>query len=160
MTTNTLVAVPETNNGVVRGVSRVFFGLCALPGLLLVAGCTTGAGGNSLNGKVTLNGQPVNGIVTLTSTDGKEFSAPTAPDGSYTMVNLPKGQMKVSVKAGPSMGPPMGGKVIQPKDKEAIPGAPPADNRVAPPVKYANPDNGLTVDVKGGKQPHDIPLSP
>src|SRR4051812_18600270 len=53
---------------------------------------------NSVSGKVTLNGEPVSGVVIFVGADNKEYPSPIKPDGSYSVPNPPTGQVKILVK--------------------------------------------------------------
>jgi hypothetical protein len=73
----------------------------AASALLLVIGC---GGNGTVTGKVTLNGQPVPGGLVSVIPDGpdtEQFSAPSKGkierDGTYTVVNVPKGKAKITV---------------------------------------------------------------
>jgi len=115
-------------------------------------------GENKVSGSVTLNGKPVDGIVTFVYADGKEFMAPTNPDGSYTVINTPPGQAKVAIKAKP--GAASSGPLIPTKDTPTK-DAPQTmtTSGVAPPQKYQNvATSNLTYEVTKGKQQKDFPL--
>jgi hypothetical protein len=107
----------------------------------------------SVSGTVTLNNEPVSGVVVFVGPDGKEEEAPIAPDGEYVLPNAPLGRCKVKVKGFPgiSTGPPPKAAVILPDSAKMGP---------PPPARYADPDNGLTYEVRKGKQRFDIPLTP
>jgi len=121
--------------------------------VLGVSGCGTKGAANSVSGKVTLNDEPVKGLVVFVGADNKEVSAPTNPNGTYTLDNPPLGQVKVLVK---TVGP-VGVDTPPPKDAPNMPKA----GGVAPPAKYASAaTSGLTYEVKAGKHTYDIPLKP
>jgi hypothetical protein len=117
-----------------------------------VSGCgdgKKGAGdGDSVSGKVTLNGQAVAGQVVFIAADGKDYIAPIGEDGSYLAAGVPKGQAKILVK---------GASGVAPKGGADMPGS--GGKGVAPPAKYGVPGNGLTFDVTGGAQKRDIELT-
>jgi len=123
-----------------------------LGAILGVFGCGSGEGPaptNAVTGKCTFNGNPVNGTVVFVGSDGKEVSTPVSPvNGSYTIVNPPTGDVKVAVRGMAASLPP-------PPVKDM-----PAQQSlgVAPPAKYADPNNGLTFKVDKGRQTFDIPL--
>jgi len=139
--------------------SRRSLGLCLLLGLILTTGCGGGKSGSgtTVTGKVTLEGQPVNGIVHFVHATAPEATAPSGPDG-YTMINPPLGQVKVLVKAMPGAAAPG---AATPKGSPELPsmaGTSTAQG-VAPPAKYGHPGTSdITYEVKAGKQTFDIPL--
>jgi len=125
-------------------------------GMVLAVGCGGSKGSkDAVSGKVTLNGQAVSGEITFVASDGKEFKSPLAMDGGYSVLNVPKGEAKISVKTLGGIAPPS-------KDVKAeMPGMPAGGSGVAPPAKYGNPaTSGLTYTVKGGEEKHDITLTP
>src|SRR5947209_4907406 len=106
--------------------SRIPFGVVLVAAALLASGC--GGVRNSVSGKVTLGGRPVAGMVTFVGADGKEATAPVNPDGSYTVVNPPTGQVQVVVKNFPGMA---GGN--QPRPNPRLPQLPGVVVTAAPP---------------------------
>jgi len=122
----------------------------------LALGCG-GGGTNSVSGKVTYNGKGVAGTISFIGSDGKKVDAPLT-DGDYTINNPPLGQVKVAIMGMPDVG---SGATI-PKDLKAKTEVAAGDAKkfggVAPPMKYAAPYNGLTYEVKAGKQTHNIEL--
>jgi hypothetical protein len=125
--------------------------------LLWGTGCGPKGPKNSVSGKVTLNGKAVTGQVTFIGPDSKEITSAINPDGTYMIPDPPAGQAKIVVKGMPGM--PAGG--VPPPAGKSIdaPGATAAEMGVPPPAKYALPDNGLTFNVTGGKQTHNIELT-
>jgi hypothetical protein len=122
------------------------------PALAGVCGCVRSP--TSVSGRVTLNNEPVSGIVTFIGTGGEEASAPIAPDGEYVLPNPPLGPCKVTVKrfpGAPTGERPKGGPAVTIEMPRAGP---------PPPARYASVDNGLQFEVKQGKQKFDIPLKP
>ncbi len=122
--------------------------------LLVSSGC--GASKNTpaegVTGKVTLNSAPVSGELVFVTSDGSKLPTGIAPDGSYTVANLPKGELKILVMSNAPVN------VMLPKGAE-----PPAALQNAgtpPPAKYAKLNNGLKINVTGGFQTHDIELTP
>jgi hypothetical protein len=119
----------------------------------LGSGCSGRELPDTVSGKVTLQGKPVSGQVVFLSGDGKEFVAFTGgPDGSYTITNAPKGEVTVLIKGlgqtgqtASSRPPPVGPK--------------PVAGGVAPPARYAEP-NELKLVVVGGQQVQDFDLTP
>ena len=155
-----------------KGLRLFVTSLLLLPLLGLAVGC--GKGGGSLSGKVTYKGETVQRGIVHFFPEGKggDFSAPIKPDGTYSIANLPRGQVKIAVATGSSeppdlskrrgMGGGMAAKGME-KAKEKM-GGPPPDKVAAGgsggpsvPDSYADPDkSGLKVEVTGGKQAFDI----
>jgi len=141
-----------------------------LPLILLIAAlvCLAGCSGkgkikNKVTGKVTLDGEPVAGTVSLIGEDGKEapVSGLLEEGGTYTILNPPLGKYEVIVKA-----PLGGGNPGQPPPNAAGTGGGVSANKVEgpkgkmPPKKYERPKNGLPqLEVTGGEQTHDIALT-
>jgi len=98
-------------------------------------------------------------MVVLTGSDGKTAQGLIGPDGTYILPNPPKGECTVIVKGMmvPGMAAPTG-----PKDAAAkMPGVVESKKGVEPPAKYAQANNGLAkVNITGGKQTHNIELTP
>ncbi len=155
-----------------KGFRLFVTGLFVLPLLGLAVGC--GKGGGTLSGKVTYKGETVQRGVIHFFPEGKggDFSAPIKPDGTYTISNLPRGQVKIGVATGTGEPPDptkrrgMGGQMAakgMEKAKEKM-GGPPPDKVAASgaggptvPDSYADPNkSGLQVEVTGGKQTFDI----
>jgi len=124
----------------------------------------TGCGGpkgakNTVSGKVTVNGEPANGIVVFLGQDNKELaSTPIKPDGTYQFDDPPAGQVKVLVKGmmggAPLIAPPAGKGPELPSMAGGMKGA-------TPPPKYGQANTTpLTFEVKTGKQTFDIAMSP
>ena len=122
--------------------------------LPLALGCAGGGPRAIVSGKVTVDGQPpaTGTTVTFVSADGKSVSGAVDTDGSYNVVDAPLGPVKIVVK-GVSGGP-----TAAPKSGGDMPGMAAAGRGAPVPPKYASPDNGLTYDVKAGKQDFDIAL--
>jgi len=81
-------------------------------------------------------------------------------DGTYKVENVPAGQAKIAVKASSMPVAPVG---PTPKGILDMSKAPPPKvfSSVQPPAKYASPNNGLVLEVKGsGRQDYDIKLAP
>lgn len=138
--------------------------------VLVLAGCNTNTDGlnhgGELSGMVTLGDKPLGGgRVEVSSDDGKNsVFAEIRPDGSYTVVDPPLGDCKVVVLTSylKGMKPPgqagAGGAegsrgMTLPKDVGLV-------YTAIPPKYESRQDSGLTVNVKRGKQPHDIKLLP
>jgi hypothetical protein len=107
-----------------------------LPVVLLVIGCqpTTTPPvappptptGNTVSGKVTYRGQPVTRGVVLFCTDQSTFGCPVEEDGSYTVQNVPEGEMRVCVAPLRGVpGPPQLGAPPPNGSPAGPPGAPP-----------------------------------
>lgn len=124
--------------------------------VILIAGCGGGGKGkgDTVSGKVTLNGNPVAGEVIFIGSDGKESKMLISMDGSYTVASPAKGEAKIGVKSMGSAPAPSGA------GKSDMPGFSPASG-VPAPAKYNNPStSGLTYTVKGGDEKFDIVLTP
>jgi hypothetical protein len=134
-------------------------------------GCGSSTG--TVSGKVTYNGKPLKGgSVTFFVSGAKpdRVSAEIDRDGKYTAYNVPAGKAIVTVDTdrlnpknikGKRYSPPPG--VAAPKGfNEGKGGVSPeeaAERFVEIPSKYSKEDeSGLTCEVKGGAQPHDIDL--
>src|SRR5437764_1278775 len=81
--------------------------LFCIGGLVMLIGCSGGPreAANSVKGKVTVQGNPVNaGTVTFHATvkDGKDASGPIL-NGSYRIEDPPVGQVKISVRGMPGI---------------------------------------------------------
>lgn len=137
------------------------------PALLLAAsflagGCGKGdgAGKNSVSGKVTVNGQPVAGEVVFIGPDNRENRTPITLDGSYTVSNPAAGENRILVRGFGGVDANLARRADRmPKDISKTTGTPKLPG-AAPPAKYAQPNNGLTFHVTGGRQKHDIELTP
>ena len=160
----------------------VLFGLA----VLMTAGCGPSTG--RLTGKVTYQGNALKGgnVTLVPEGSGMSFSTPIQEDGTYTFEQVRSGKYKVCVETNslkPSSRPsgptypgvggsrgkaqfkneppkgavlPEGYKMDDPFAREAAN----AKRYVAIPDKYAQPESTtLTVEVKGGPQQHDIPLT-
>jgi hypothetical protein len=135
-----------------------------LTALLLVIGCGRGDGvnrGGKLTGKVTLDGKPVGGgEVTVIGADGKHsMSGKIRNSGEYEIMEPPLGPCKLAVVTSSIKDvPPPSAK------KGPVNFTDPATGEwpiyVPIPAKYEKPEtSGLTVEIKGGDQTHDIPLT-
>jgi hypothetical protein len=152
---------PPTFYSLVRCASLAL----SLSVLVWSAGCSKGAK-DSVTGKVTLNGQKVTGTLTFTGPDKKSVTAPINPDGTYLIENPSKGDNTITVQGlgtGPGAAPANTFAPVTPdkgadlmKDKSIkgdTMGSP-------PPTKYATEAGGLKYTVKGGKETHNIELTP
>ena len=106
---------------------------------LIVSGC--GSSKNDgvegmLSGKVTSGGKPVPFVtLVVTGPDGKTSGGSADEMGVYRIPDAPKGMLKFQF---------------------VVPGEP--GKAAAIPAQYAQPDNGVTFDSKGGTQTFDIKL--
>jgi hypothetical protein len=134
----------------------------ALLAAVALAGC--GGGTGTLTGKVTYQGKPVvYGSVLVRCADGQQRSGNVEPDGSYTVLNVPAGPVKLAVVSpeppDPTKAPPNRGRGERAPPQQA---AAPASDRskwVKLPDNYADPDqSGLTATVTAGTVTHDIVL--
>jgi hypothetical protein len=67
--------------------------------ILAVAGCGGGNNNGRVEGKVTFDGQPVTGgNVTFFTSSGAAYSANIRSDGSYSIADVPPGEMTVTVE--------------------------------------------------------------
>jgi hypothetical protein len=155
---------------------RRFALLCLLlfPLSLLAAGC--GGSEGTLSGTVSYKGKLLKAGTISFYPEGKSgnYSTVITTDGTYSIDKLPVGPAKISVIAAVSTGPPPGvfrrgregGGV---KAEHALKDRMTEDAKKAAeaeakeqaefPEKYMNPDkSGLTINVTGGKQTHDIKM--
>jgi hypothetical protein len=145
---------------------RLVFGL-VLVLLLAAVGCGPPKVKQGVQGKVTLDGKPVNGEVTFLASDGKPYSSPISPEGNYSIPGCPKGEAKIKVTGGlvaPGASSTVGpdGKPLPSLDPGGGAKAPEGPKGVAPPAKYGDyGTSGLKCDVLGTPdQVHDITLTP
>ncbi|OWK46386.1 hypothetical protein FRUB_00085 [Fimbriiglobus ruber] len=101
-----------------------------------------------LSGKVTVNGQPAKDVtvVALVSGGGHEASGLTGADGTYRIVNPPKGAMKFRLST------------LAPPPPPGITAPPPPPGATAIPPKYTTPENGLSFEYSGGKKTYNIDI--
>src|SRR5262245_43896 len=127
--------------------------------LLLAGGCASkGKGGDVVSGKVTVNGQPVQGEVVFLGEGGKQARTLTNAEGGYVIENPPKGELTILVRAVSIGAPPPPPKDVARAGMDTMAVSP---GTVSPPRKYAQPNNGLPkFTVTGGKQTHDVTLTP
>jgi hypothetical protein len=122
-----------------------------------VLGCGKKTG--TVSGKVTYHNKSVtSGEVFFLSQDGKTGAhAPVQPDGTYKVINVPLGTMKVGLQNPPLTVPDHDKSMADsPEIKEAV-------KRVAlyvpTPPKYADIDqSGLTTEVKPGENTYNVDL--
>lgn len=135
-----------------------------LTSLLLVSGCGKGDGvnrGGKLTGTVTVDGKPVGGgEVIIIGADGKHsMSGKIRNSGAYEILEPPLGPCKLAVITSPLKDVPPLAKKKGPVDfTDPKTGEWPVYARIAD--KYEKTEtSGLTVEIKGGNQSHDIPLT-
>jgi hypothetical protein len=133
-----------------------FLQVLLLSTLIVGLGCGTTGPKNTVSGKVTYKGSPVEGSITFVTSAGKEFTGPIT-GGTYFLNDTPPGEVRVSIKGPPKMPGVMPGKDKLP-DLPAGKG-PAVQMGVSPPKKYESPENGLKYTVKGGKETKDFDLT-
>ncbi|MFO0929855.1 MAG: hypothetical protein U0736_22990 [Gemmataceae bacterium] len=130
---------------------------------VLVTGCgQSGGGGGALSGTVAYKGKPLNsGTIFFLNTKGGKDAAPVSGsidrDGKYSVKGVPPGDAKVYVivpkgtKGTKTAAGGMDIKMDTPGSSSATP--------VEVPDKYSKADTSpLTVQVKNGKQEHNVNL--
>ncbi|PHS02882.1 MAG: hypothetical protein COA78_19905 [Blastopirellula sp.] len=120
--------------------------------LVLLMGCG-GESSSTISGKISHKGKDLNsGTILFQAASGEVESTQIQSDGTYTVSGLPKGSAKISVNVLPAPMPGPGGVMTaEPGTFEA--------NPVQIPKKYDNvAKSGLTVELAGGAQTHDIVL--
>jgi hypothetical protein len=123
----------------------------------LLSGCSSGENIDSVSGKVTFSGKPVSGQVVLVCSDGTEHVGFTrGPDGSYTISNVPRGEVTVLIKG---LAPVSGKTGLSAQSRPPPVGPKPVIGEVAPPARYAVPGE-LKLVVVGGQQVKDFELTP
>jgi len=125
--------------------------------LLVGAGCGGKGAKDVVSGKVTYDGKPISMGEVIFQLGDKEARGPIV-NGQYTVENPPKGEVSILVKS-PNPG---GGQKVpdQPGEVKGGAGLQTAGAPVYAPAKYGEPNNGLKFTVTGGKQTHDITLTP
>jgi hypothetical protein len=124
--------------------------------LLPLLACTAGCGSPKLSGKVTYNGELLrSGLVSITAANGWVGTSQINEDGTYSIANVPPGSAKIAVDNFSS-----DARSKPPRDIKHRPPRPaPTDTSVKIPVKYKKPEtSGLTCEVTGGRQTHNIEL--
>jgi hypothetical protein len=154
-----------------RRIDRLMSGGLLTALLLAAAGCGSSSG--RVAGKISYKNNPLRGGTVTFQGLGENGWAKTsriADDGSYIIDDMPKGPAQVSVETqtvkpnriGQAMAARMTkGKNIPPEMLQSSPfgQAMQADKYVAIPPKYSKAEtSGLTYEVKGGKQQHDLNL--
>jgi hypothetical protein len=115
---------------------RTFLLLCTL--LAAVVGCDSGTRTKTaiLSGRVTVDGKPAGELTLIvTAPDGTQSGGNTNASGEYKIPNPPKGKLEFMFMApATASGPKL-------------------------PAKYRKPNNGITVEYKGGDQVEDLKLT-
>jgi hypothetical protein len=143
----------------------------AICSLFALAGCG-GSGSGNVEGKVTLDGEPVAaGRVSFRSADGKNTAfAKIAPDGSYRILDVPCDTMRVTVTPldkferiklqREANGAKAKGGARGPEAQARPEIAEKLEASMKIPEKYQNADtSGLRVNVKGGTTIYNIEIS-
>jgi hypothetical protein len=136
--------------------------------MVLLALSSVGCGGASgtVMGKVTYQGKPVVcGSVMVIGSDKLPHYGEIKEDGSYAVAGVPAGPAKLTVTSLDPRTPPLarpdparGTTTQRPTDTSWRPAVDPR-KWFAIPDKYGDPEqSGLTLQVKGGSNPHDIAL--
>lgn len=130
---------------------------------VFASGC--GSETATVTGRVTYQGRPVtNGSVIVYCSDKQIVRGNIGPDGAYTIPNVPRGTLAVTVQTHARI--PAGLKMQQnlpPSSGGPVPPTAPADDttRVFVPARYALPEeSGLSVVVDRGPVTYDINLKP
>lgn len=143
---------------------RLWAGLLLLSGALMVAGCG-GSSVGTISGKVSYKGQALKGgTVSVIPKSGPVQSSTIAEDGGYRLAKVPVGPAQIAVET----------ESLRPKEQKSLPGPyakapkdalPPglvmgdAKHYVKIPEQYADAEkSGLSLDVKSGKNDHNIDL--
>jgi hypothetical protein len=144
-------------------------------GVLLLSLVSMGCGSSgTVSGKVTYQGEDLGGGTVLFVSPGKKTERATiAPDGSYTIANIPTGTVKIAVETASARPPDpetmRRGMPQIPPDANLPPEAEKSMYKSSPenkggkyiriPDEYGDPDKSkLTLEVTGGNQHHDIEL--
>ncbi len=135
--------------------------------VVFAIGCSGGTKTNAVKGKVTLDGQPVAGVVTFVGPSKKKSSSPIkVDDGTYQINDAELGDNQIYIEKGLGAGGPGavfsgGGNVgMREMPKDMGKDMPKPAMGVEPPEKYTNPStSGLHFNVTGGTQEHDITLT-
>jgi hypothetical protein len=157
--------------------SRRLFG----PAVVLALSLTAAGCGNkgSISGKVTYDGSPLHyGTVSFVTDSGQVFRSEISDDGSYSIKDVPAGNVKIAVVepmppnpaqggrgggGGPpgraNMGPPPGVTLPPNAPTNTFDFAGRKDKYIKIPDNLADPDrSGKTYTVKGGPQEYNIEL--
>jgi hypothetical protein len=113
---------------------------------------------------VTLGDQVVTGAdITMIGSDSKEYIVPISPAGKYVLENPPLGEVRIKVVSRKDLMERMGS--AKAENAQPVPNVDKGPQltmttRVKVPDRYANPDNGLTIEIKAGQSVVDINLTP
>jgi hypothetical protein len=130
-----------------------------LVGLMLLAGCGSKGAKGAVSGKLTYNGQPVNGAL-LTLYPG-QYPIPVSQEGEFNVTAVPNGEYKVVVEGTPGQsGPPLVGippeKMAEAKEKAAKMSTPAT---IKFPDKYkSEATTPLKMTISGGSQNLNLEL--
>lgn len=78
-------------------IKRILAGLAPAALLAALCGCG-GSNAGSVHGKVTFDGQPVTGGTLVFYSETGSYSAGIRPDGTYSITDMPAGEMTVTVE--------------------------------------------------------------
>lgn len=140
---------------------------------LWIGGCSQPT--SRIHGTVKYKGEPLTNGAVVFMVNNLTYPADIKPDGTYEIVGVPRGQVKVVVQVqqprppsrpNPTIGKDTGGNSEAAKDDRAkqsrLPPAPPAIGPridTAIPPKYGHPDtSGLVLDVKAADHEFNINL--
>lgn len=127
-----------------------------LLGLLLLSGCADTSGPAIVEGKVSINGTPLNhGTLKLTSADGKSKTSPISPNGSYQVTDAPTGEVTATVEVNKAQLQAMqASKRTPPSPETSKVTLPPSDVSAPVPIdpKYSQPANGEKITVSPGRK--------
>jgi len=119
-----------------------------LGSVVVVAGCRGQPEVGEVTGVVRFRGQPLkSGTVIIRGADHQEKGAAIGPDGRYRVRAVTVGPGRIKV-------------VSHPRAPKGLGGEGPGDPRVEIPPHYEDLErSGLTLEVRAGKQDHDINLT-
>jgi hypothetical protein len=132
--------------------------LCASAALTAVPGCS--APRSAATGTVSFKGKPLAmGTVFMVGADGIAVPAVINPDGTYRIEGVANGLAKISVSSPKPATPEMIARARKGRPPANPPPAQDVANWFEIPEKFADPQtSGLTVELKGGENLHDIVL--
>jgi hypothetical protein len=125
--------------------------------VLAILGCSGGVG--SISGKLTYKGQPIpNATITFFTDQGMPFPVISGSDGTYTISNIPVGEVLVSVAAPPPANTESGSREKDAAARAAAPKAADTPSYTLP-TAYADPGSSeLKIAVHSGNNLFDILL--
>jgi hypothetical protein len=125
----------------------------------------------SISGSVSFNGQPIKaGSMKFYTAQGVAYDAQLTGDGTYSATDIPEGELVITVETesiSPHKTAPQGAEaakrakanITQPPPPGMAPAPDPSALYIKIPEKYSNPKTSpLTVQVKSGRQVHDVKL--